>query len=168
MLQQMRKFAKSKVAAVLMGLLALSFGVWGIADIFTGNADTTVATVGDVAISQDAFQHEYQNLLRTEGQQLGTQLSSEQAQALGLPQQALGLGHGLVVTDVRAGARGAGVRRGDILLRVVQHGRQSELTSPAQLAKLLAGLDRDTAITFYVRRGERASFVTIAGFADKG
>jgi hypothetical protein len=34
MLQQMRKVAKSKVSSVFLGLLALSFGVWGIADIF--------------------------------------------------------------------------------------------------------------------------------------
>ncbi len=89
MLQQMRKFASSWLASIFLGLLALSFGVWGVADIFRSNADTTVATVGDATISQDTFQHEYQNLLRTESQQLGTQLSSEQAQALGLPQQAL-------------------------------------------------------------------------------
>jgi serine protease Do len=90
-----------------------------------------------------------------------SELSPEQKKSLGVD-------HGLVVTDVRPEARGGELRRGDILLRVVQHGRQTELTSPAQLVKLLAGLDRDAAITFYVRRGERASFVTIAGFADKG
>lgn len=89
MLQQMRKFAKSWVSSVFLGLLALSFGVWGIADIFRGNTDTTVATIGSVKISQQAFQTEYQNLLRNESARLGTQITPEKAQALGLGQDAL-------------------------------------------------------------------------------
>lgn len=89
MLQQMRKFAKSKVAAVLMGLLALSFGVWGIADIFTGSADTTVATVGRTKISRVTFQNEYQNQQRVTSARMGVQLTPEQAQAMGLGQTTL-------------------------------------------------------------------------------
>lgn len=89
MLQQMRKFAKSWVSSVFLGLLALSFGVWGIADIFRGNTDTTVATIGDVKIPQQTFQTEYQNFLRNESARLGTQITPEQAQKLGLGQSAL-------------------------------------------------------------------------------
>lgn len=89
MLQQMRKFASSWVASIFLGVLALSFGVWGIADIFKGTTDTSVATVGNVKIGQDEFQHEYQNSLRNEGRRLGTDLSSEQAVAMGLPGQVL-------------------------------------------------------------------------------
>ena len=36
MMESMRNAAKSWVAKVLIGLLAVSFGVWGIADVFTG------------------------------------------------------------------------------------------------------------------------------------
>ncbi len=71
MLQQMRKFASSWVASIFLGVLALSFGVWGIADIFKGTTDTSVATVGNVKIGQDEFQHEYQNSLRNEGRAPG-------------------------------------------------------------------------------------------------
>lgn len=89
MLQRMRKYTKSWISSIFLGALALSFGVWGVADIFRGNTDTTVATVGDVAISQDSFQHEYQSLLRTESRQLNTELTPEQARAIGLPKHAL-------------------------------------------------------------------------------
>lgn len=89
-----------------------------------------------------------------------SELSPEQKKSLGIE-------HGLVVTDVRQNAHGD-LRRGDILLRVVVRGRQTELASATQLDKLLAGLERNTAITFYVRRGDGNAFVTVEGFPDKG
>ncbi|MDE3114120.1 MAG: SurA N-terminal domain-containing protein [Pseudomonadota bacterium] len=89
MLQSMRKFANSWVASIFMGLLALSFGVWGIADIFQGSADTTVATVGRVKISRTTFQSEYQNDQRVQSARMGVQLTPEQAQAMGLGQASL-------------------------------------------------------------------------------
>jgi peptidyl-prolyl cis-trans isomerase D len=89
MLQEMRKYAKSTVASIFLGVLALSFGVWGIADIFHGNADTTVATVGDTKIPLDAYQREYQNYLRNSGRETGKELTPEQARALGVPGQIL-------------------------------------------------------------------------------
>lgn len=88
MLQEMRKYAKSTVASIFLGLLALSFGVWGIADIFHGNADTTVASVGDTQISYDSYQREYQNYIRSLTQQ-GKTLTNEQARAQGVPDRIL-------------------------------------------------------------------------------
>jgi peptidyl-prolyl cis-trans isomerase D len=84
MLQQMRKYARSWVASIFLGLLALSFGVWGIADIFRGTVDTTVATIGEAAISQSEFQDAYQNMLRSQSARLGTQITPEQARSMGL------------------------------------------------------------------------------------
>src|SRR5947208_1953281 len=64
MLQEMRKYTKSWVASLFLGLLALSFGVWGIADIFRGTSDTTVATVGSEKIPIELFQRDYRNATR--------------------------------------------------------------------------------------------------------
>ena len=89
MLQQMRKFAKSWVSSIFLGVLALSFGVWGIADIFKGTVDTNVATVGGVKISQESYQREYQTMMRNQGARMGTTLTSDQARAMGLPQEVL-------------------------------------------------------------------------------
>lgn len=90
MLQQMRKYAKGWVASVFLGGLALSFGVWGIADIFRGGpVDTSVATVGSTQIPADEFQREYQNIVRNAGARAGIQVTPEQAQKAGFPDKVL-------------------------------------------------------------------------------
>jgi len=85
------------------------------------------------------------------------------------PQQRreLKLTHGLVVTAVGPAAR-ADLRRGDVLLMLVQNGRQTELKSVQQLNKLLASLDKGAVFTLQVRRGESTAFVTVSGLADEG
>jgi serine protease Do len=77
------------------------------------------------------------------------------------------LAHGLLVTDVRADAR-ADVRRGDVILKVVHNGQQTDLKTTEQFTKLLAGLDKNAVLTLQVRRGENTAFVTVSGLADKG
>ncbi|HEY3778013.1 MAG TPA: SurA N-terminal domain-containing protein [Rhizomicrobium sp.] len=89
MLQQMRRLSKSWVSSIFLGVLALSFGVWGIADIFRGNTDTSVASVGGEKISADLFQRDYRNFLRGAGNQLGHDVTPEEAHAKGLDKQAL-------------------------------------------------------------------------------
>ncbi|HEY6578969.1 MAG TPA: SurA N-terminal domain-containing protein [Rhizomicrobium sp.] len=89
MLQQMRKLSKSWISSIFLGALALSFGVWGIADIFRGNTDTSIATIGGEKIAPDVFQRDYRNFLRSEGSQLGHEISPEEARAKGLDRQAL-------------------------------------------------------------------------------
>lgn len=89
MLQGMRRVAKSRVSSVFLGLLALSFGVWGIADIFRGNSDTSVATVGSDKIDADTFQRDYRNFLKNASSQFGHEVTSEEAHAKGLDRQGL-------------------------------------------------------------------------------
>ncbi len=64
MLQQMRAFSKSWIASVFLGVLALSFGVWGIADIFRGGTDTSLATVGNTTIDSQSFTRDLGNIRR--------------------------------------------------------------------------------------------------------
>ena len=61
MLQEIRKYAKSWVSSVFWARLALSFALWGIADIFRGSADTTVYSLGSTQIGVDLFAREYRN-----------------------------------------------------------------------------------------------------------
>ncbi|HXM83660.1 MAG TPA: DegQ family serine endoprotease [Burkholderiales bacterium] len=77
------------------------------------------------------------------------------------------LSNGLVVTEVRPDAR-ADVRRGDVLLTMVQKGQHIELKSVDQFNKLLAGLDKSAVFTLQVRRGDSMAFVTVSGLIDKG
>ncbi|HEY2444355.1 MAG TPA: SurA N-terminal domain-containing protein [Rhizomicrobium sp.] len=89
MLQQMRRLSKSWISSIFLGVLALSFGVWGIADIFHTSADTSIASVGGEKISIDEFQRDYRNFLRNAGARLGHEVSSEEAHAKGLDKEAL-------------------------------------------------------------------------------
>ncbi|KPK07037.1 MAG: protease Do [Betaproteobacteria bacterium SG8_39] len=88
------------------------------------------------------------------------ELSEEQKREMKLP-------NGLVVTQVRAEAR-ADVRRGDVLLRFIHRGKQTELKSVGQLNRLLGNLDKDAVFTLQVRRGDNMAFVTITGLEDQG
>lgn len=89
MLQQMRRLSKSWISSIFLGALALSFGVWGIADIFRGNTDTSIATVGGVKISYEEFQRDYKNFLRGASQQTGHEVTMDEARAHGFDKQAL-------------------------------------------------------------------------------
>ena len=79
MLQEIRKYAKSWVSSVFLGGLALSFALWGIADIFRGSADTTIFTIGPVQVGADLFSREYHNIMRN----ARTALTPEQSKLAG-------------------------------------------------------------------------------------
>ena len=89
MLQQMRRLSKSWISSIFLGALALSFGVWGIADIFRGNTDTSVATIGGEKISFEEFQRDYRNFLRGVSQQAGHEVTMDEARTHGFDKQAL-------------------------------------------------------------------------------
>jgi peptidyl-prolyl cis-trans isomerase D len=75
--------------AVVMGVLIISFGVWGIADIFRGFGQSTVATVGHTEISTEQFRQLYTDRLQQLSRQFGRPLTMDQARAFGLDRQVL-------------------------------------------------------------------------------
>jgi peptidyl-prolyl cis-trans isomerase D len=83
MLQQMRRFTGSWIAKILLAGLAGSFVVWGIADVFQGSADTSIASVGGVKIPAADFQRDFTNVRNRAAQQSGGQLSPELTRMLG-------------------------------------------------------------------------------------
>jgi peptidyl-prolyl cis-trans isomerase D len=84
MLDKLRESAKSWVAKVLLGLLAASFVVWGVADVFTFRPGSALATVGDQEISVQNFTETYRNWLQNYQRQTGQTITPEQARLLGL------------------------------------------------------------------------------------
>jgi peptidyl-prolyl cis-trans isomerase D len=84
MLQQMRSFSKSIFASIFMGALALSFVVWGIADVFRTRVDNYVATVGSTEITYDMFSRDYRNFLKNESAQAGREITTDVARKMGL------------------------------------------------------------------------------------
>lgn len=89
MLDSMRNAAKSWVAKVLMGLLVLSFGIWGIEDMFRFSPRSTLATVGDQDISGQQFTESFRRWLQNYQEQTGQTITPEQARILGLDRQFL-------------------------------------------------------------------------------
>jgi peptidyl-prolyl cis-trans isomerase D len=74
---------------IVMGLLIVAFGIWGIADIFHGFGQSTLATVGGTEISTEQFRQIYTDRLQQIGRQFGRSLSPDQIRALGLDRQVL-------------------------------------------------------------------------------
>lgn len=93
MLRGIRKASENWLGRILMAIvlsvLAGSFAVWGINDIFRGYGSTYLAKIGDTEIAQDQFSQAYNERLQQLGQQLGRPVSPEQATALGLDRQVL-------------------------------------------------------------------------------
>jgi peptidyl-prolyl cis-trans isomerase D len=93
MLRGMRKASSNWlgkiIMATVMGVLIISFGVWGIADIFRGFGQSTLAKVGHTEISTEQFRQIYTDRLQQIGRQFGRPLTADQARAFGLDRQVL-------------------------------------------------------------------------------
>src|SRR3977135_1233714 len=93
MLRGMRKASSNwlgkVVMAVVMGVLIVSFGIWGIADIFRGFGQATPAKIGRTEISTEQFRQIYTDKLQQLGRQFGRPLTMDQARAFGLDRQVL-------------------------------------------------------------------------------
>src|SRR6201993_5206471 len=93
MLRGLRKASSNwigkAIMAVVMGVLIVSFGIWGIADIFRGFGQSTLAKVGHTEISLNQFRQLYTDRLQQIGRQFGRPLTMEQARAFGFDRQVL-------------------------------------------------------------------------------
>jgi peptidyl-prolyl cis-trans isomerase D len=90
MLQAIRSKAGSFVVKLFFVLLILTFGVWGIGDIFrTRSSDTTVATVGDQAIRADELQTALRRAIEQLSARFGEAIDLQKAKQLGLVDQTL-------------------------------------------------------------------------------
>ena len=78
------------VLAVLFGLIAVSFAIWGIGDIFRGFGRSTAAKVGNTEISIELFRQNYNERLQQLSRRVGRPITADQARALDLPRQMLG------------------------------------------------------------------------------
>ena len=90
MLSNIRAFAKSPSAAVLIGLLVVSFAVFGITDVFKGRvAGDAVITAGSRNLSPADFKREFDGYKSRVEQQVGQPITVEAAAANGLDRRVL-------------------------------------------------------------------------------
>ncbi|UTP37704.1 peptidyl-prolyl cis-trans isomerase [Phenylobacterium sp. LH3H17] len=79
MLAATRRFAKSWVAAVLIGLLVVSFAIFGINDVFKGNFSNDVITAGSRGVSAADFKREFDQFRKNAEQEMGQPVTVEMA-----------------------------------------------------------------------------------------
>ncbi|MFB9265345.1 SurA N-terminal domain-containing protein [Bradyrhizobium erythrophlei] len=119
MLRGMRKASSNwlgkTIMAVVMGVLIVSFGIWGIADIFRGFGQSTLAKIGRTEISAEQFRQIYTDRLQQLGRQFGRPLSSEQARAFGLDRQVLQQTLAEAALDEEARRMGLGTSDAEVL-----------------------------------------------------
>lgn len=77
------------VMSVLFGVLIISFGVWGIADIFKGFGQSSLAKIGGTEITTEQFRNLFTDKLQQIGRRFGRPLTMEQARQFGLDRQVL-------------------------------------------------------------------------------
>ncbi|WP_424631209.1 SurA N-terminal domain-containing protein [Bradyrhizobium sp. SYSU BS000235] len=93
MLRGMRKASSNwlgkTIMSVMFGILIVSFGIWGIADIFKGFGQSSLAKIGNTEITTEQFRNLYTDKLQQIGRQFGRPITSEQARQFGLDRQVL-------------------------------------------------------------------------------
>ncbi len=93
MLRGIRKASANWLGRIVMGvvmtLLAGSFAVWGINDIFRGFGRSTVAKIGGVEIPIEQFRQTYNDAVQMLSRQSGHVVTPEEAMARGVPRQVL-------------------------------------------------------------------------------
>jgi peptidyl-prolyl cis-trans isomerase D len=90
MLSAIRAFAKSWVAAVLIGLLIVSFAIFGIHDIFGRRTGDAVIVAGSRTVSSFDYRKAFEAARKDAEQRVGQPVTAEFAAERGLDRQVLG------------------------------------------------------------------------------
>lgn len=117
-LDTLRKGVARTLGLILVGLLVISFAVWGIADIFTGYGQQTLIRVGDTELNQQDYARAQQEVLRSMSQQAGRSLSLQEARAAGLDTRVLERLIGGAAVDTHAKHLGLGVSDDALLAQI--------------------------------------------------
>jgi len=93
MLESMRAATQGVIGktimTILLGLIVVSFAVWGIGDVFRGFGSNKIASVGGATITPEEYRAAYQTNVQQYERQMKTNLTNAQAHAIGLDVQTL-------------------------------------------------------------------------------
>jgi peptidyl-prolyl cis-trans isomerase D len=121
MLDNLRKNASSWLAKILIGLLIVSFAVWGLADQFTGGHTQVLAQVEDQEIPLERFRQAYQNQINALSRQRGGRITTQEARDAGLPDMVLEQLVSSALLDAHARRLGLSVSEQMVTQSVVQN-----------------------------------------------
>ena len=99
------------MVGVLIGLLVVAFAVWGVNDVFTQRAGSSVLTVGDAKVSNQEFEDAFERELQTINRDQGSSITNQQAYAQGMHNRVLQSLLTNTVIGLDADELGVGVNR---------------------------------------------------------
>lgn len=109
MLESLRGMMGGFVAKIFIGLLVISFAVWGVSGAFLSGTGASTIEVGETKVSMVDYRFAYQNRINALQRQFNQRLSREQTQALGIDQAVLSQLVSGAVLDESARKMGLGV-----------------------------------------------------------
>ena len=90
MLEAIKSKINSIFSKIFLLILAASFALWGVGDIFSTNNNSSVATIGKLNVSADDYVKTYQRIISDLNNNTNGQITEEIAKSLGVPRQTLG------------------------------------------------------------------------------
>ena len=86
MLNALRKSAGGIVAKIFLGLLVISFAIWGVSGAIVSGTGSSTISFGDTKVSLSDFRLAFNSQIDALQRQLGQRISREQAKAFGIEQ----------------------------------------------------------------------------------
>jgi peptidyl-prolyl cis-trans isomerase D len=148
MLESMRKASQGVVGkaimTVVMGLIIVSFVIWGVGDMLRGFSPSTVASVCGAKISAQAYHVAYDRAIQQYQRRLKRPFTNEEARQIGLDRSVLQQLVSEAAVDDEANKLGLGISD-DALREVITSNPsfrdKSGAFDPARLAEALRNMD---------------------------
>jgi peptidyl-prolyl cis-trans isomerase D len=102
MLEALRRGVRGIIVQILLGLLVISFALWGVADVFRGYGQGALAKIGKTEITTEQFQQALQTEISNLSRQISRRLTTEQARQFGIDQRVLSRLVGTAAIDTHA------------------------------------------------------------------
>jgi peptidyl-prolyl cis-trans isomerase D len=152
MLESMRKASQGVVGkavmTVVMGLIIVSFVIWGVGDMLRGFSPSTVASVGGAKISAQDYHVAYDRAIQQYQRRLKRPFTNEEARQIGLDRSVLQQLLSEAAIDDEASKLGLGVSD-DALREVITSNPsfrdKSGAFDPSRLAAALRDMDMNEA-----------------------
>jgi peptidyl-prolyl cis-trans isomerase D len=129
---------------VLMGMLVISFAIWGIADIFRGYGSQTLIKVGNTEITPQEYSRAQRDVLRVMSSDAGRSLSLQEAREAGLENRVLERLIGGAAVDTHAKSLRLGISDEALLQGIMKDPAFQDSTgnfNPLALQQALRNMD---------------------------
>ncbi|MEZ5872087.1 MAG: SurA N-terminal domain-containing protein [Nitratireductor sp.] len=118
MLSALRKSAGGIVAKIFLGLLVISFAIWGVSGAIVSGTGSSTVTFGDTKVGLSDFRLAYNSQVDSLKRQLGQRITREQSKAFGIEQAVISQVSAGAVLDENAKQMGLGVTQDQLARQI--------------------------------------------------